>query len=128
MDKRPDFYGFWVQPSGMNSVFFMTILSRNKSEVIGTIEDILGTAEFKGKLTADEISFTKKYVKASSEASDKPVEYFGRRRNRLRRKNHFEGTYSSGTEVGSFVLQENLPSHPLDTVLYHIRQSNSRYE
>jgi hypothetical protein len=59
--KVPDFIGSWAPDIPASGLFEMFIEKRKGSAISGTIEDTYGPASFSGKLTANEVEFTKQY-------------------------------------------------------------------
>lgn len=76
-DKTPDFVGTWTWPEASRGYFEMFIRSRfDNRHVSGTIEDCLGTAEFRGELTPQAFTFVKSYREpCSQEAVTDPIRY-----------------------------------------------------
>jgi len=116
--NKPQYYGYWITPERINSIFFMNIdwISVNlpTHKFGGTIEDKLGTAKFTGEKSPREIIFTKKYTHMhSAYASKFPLEYKGSKIKNL--KDFYEGVYTGKDEdgnylSGAFILQP-FPQH-----------------
>jgi len=112
--KKPNYYGFWITPEGINSIFFMNIVEikeggEKEGEIGGDIEDRLGRAIIKGTKTKDKIIFDKVYMAGSHPyPATFPIKYEGDKIKDL--DNFYEGIYRTHDEEGNplsgtFLLQ-----------------------
>lgn len=75
-DRTPDYIGTWSRAEPSEGYFEMFIESQDElGNISGTIEDCLGTAEFKGKRTSGEFTFVKEYVDFKEGAVKDPMHY-----------------------------------------------------
>ena len=123
--KKPNYYGFWITPEGINSIFFMNIVEikeggEKEGEIGGDIEDRLGRAIIKGTKTKDKIIFDKVYMASSHPgASPYPLKYRG---DKIRDSDNFyEGVYICDKDsdvFGQFILQPFPEDSPTMYSLY----------
>jgi hypothetical protein len=76
-ERKPDYIGTWdrIHPS---QGYFEMFVEKKEGEVIsGTINDLLGSANFEGNLNGKEISFVKRYTSYTGNANAKPITYTG---------------------------------------------------
>jgi hypothetical protein len=121
--ERPQYYGFWITPEGMNSIFFMELSSLSvDGKMNGTIEDRLGRATFVGEKTNDKISFKKRYVGDLHPLTSKSLLYYEGNKIKDSENTFYEGTYTCKNEegenlTGTFILQKFPSSKTLKSLL-----------
>lgn len=121
--ERPQYYGFWITPEGINSIFFMELSSLSvDGKMNGTIEDKLGKATFVGVQTDDKINFNKKYLKNQHPLASKSILYYNGDKIKDS-ESIYEGTYTCKDEEGgddisgTFLLQKFPHSKTLKSLL-----------
>lgn len=133
MTTKPDYMGTWVDSDNKSKgYFFMCILetrengATNESHITGMIEDILGTARFKGQFIGDKIHFEKLYLREGAF----PTIYNGTKKNGI-----YEGAYTIDEGLspktkepiitnGTFILEKCPESKTLELILEYLQFKN----
>lgn len=93
-DKKPKYIGTWdpkCPPRGLFEVY--PRYNKKKGELIGKIEDTIGTADFAGRITDNEVDFVKTYYMGATAVggAKAPIEFKGSGKNGV-----FKGVYGIG--------------------------------
>ena len=74
-DENPDWVGIWDVYEPSKSYFELFIERKRKEHVTGRIEDVLGTAQFKGIFTPRFVRFVKSYIISTRNAIKSDIVY-----------------------------------------------------
>ncbi|MDO8660363.1 MAG: hypothetical protein Q7K43_00600, partial [Candidatus Woesearchaeota archaeon] len=102
VDAKPDYVGTWSHCEPSRGYFELFIQKRSGETISGTIEDLLGTARFEGKVNAHGITFTKKYVAAVAEAVRGEIVYASTRTEKTSTGAEFYGLFNMHGMRGPF--------------------------
>jgi len=99
VEGTPDFVGTWCDYAPSKGYFEVFVHEKDGEEIYGEIEDVLGTATFRGRVNGNGIKFTKVYTAALADAIRGEISYEA-----TRRGNEFLGVFSISGFRGPFYL------------------------
>ena len=121
----PDYVGIWNYFEPYKGYFEVFVHQREREEIAGVIEDLLGTAKFKGKIDEREMHLTKTYTAASADAFPQEILYKW-----VGTGEEWFGQYTTCGGGGRFYMREAAQRNPLEMSLrwFDLRENGLHLE